>query len=270
MVMIDLLRTMSGHSFDFRKAYYIDTVIRKLGNLTSIAAEIEGATLCLRMYKAAVQVVRNVFILAKGLSSQLRLDYMAVVQVMGIAILNYLLPKPFRRPDISINIASGQWTVHMSVWSEQGSSPDMMSPLPRGLRGWRMLLGDALWEQRGGMVWCGDLHKAADGEFIRYSLHSHASEFANDIYIAHQMLRSAAHVMWCKHNVKVIDGMFRRPLYGDDLAGRWRYARINDLHWVTRKLWIAHIQMRRQLQCRKNVERNAIKQFERVLEKLMI
>ena len=270
MVMIDLLETMLGDTVDFDKAEYIRKIIRKVEKLTSIAAEIEGATFCLPMYKAAVQVVTNVFILAKGLSSQWRLDYMAVVQVMGMDILNHLLPIPFRRPDISINIASGQWTVHMSVWGEQGSSPDMMSALPRGLRGWRMLLGDALWEQRGGMAWCGDLLTAADGGFSRFSLHSDAFEFADDIFIAHQMLKSAADFMWCKHDVKVIDGMFMRPVYGDDLAGRSRDAQVGDLHWLTRKLYIAHIQMRRQLQGRKNLECNAIKQIERVLEKLMI
>ena len=139
-----------------------------------------------------------------------------------------------------------------------------------------MLLGDAPWEQQGVMVWCGDLHTALDGGFSTSSLHkyadilAHVREFAYDIIIAHQMLKSAARVMWWKLSVRVVDGMFMRSVYGNDVAGRSRDARLPDLHWLMRKLHIARVQMKRKLQVRENLERNAMKQIERVLEKLML
>ena len=84
------------------------------------------------------------------------------------------------------------------------------------------------------------------------------------------MLQSASRFMWRNLDVKVIDGMFMKPAYGDDVAGSSRDVRLRDLDYLMCKLDIVGIEMRRLLQCRENSERNAIKQIERVLDKLMI
>lgn len=264
--MLELLDDMAPSSLGMRRGAYRDKIIRLLEVLTCEVVQVDGAIYCRRLFQAAGQVLADVAVLVRGLSSQWGLGYVGAVNVMVVGILDCLLPVPFLMPSIRIDIAKKQVDVSARVWAMPGSYPEIVTPLPQGVAGWRILLRNDIKAQPVRKVWCGDVRASSPDSDWPRKARFHVRSFTDDIRLVQIIVYRVVVSMWKQLGVDVINGVVvTQPVVSDMVTGTSSDLQQGELCEVHRRL----MHNRRVMFGRLQEEKAFHEQAKRKLEKAM-